>query len=345
MESLIASGRFTNKELKEISYCRIYLQVFYISDITNIKGKKIEAWAGRGQKQAGRQSTWEWPIQQRPTAWKSRKEALEYLASDGYIGYPLGEWNSDHHQIMEWYLDAQSSSLYHHVEGVWTRHEAMNIGRLRFRPEAHSCDEPNHYSHVVEVNERTRYMGIACKCKIKETLTTETEHVIEYKSGIGDSCQTLPRNLQRLVGIIPDLKLIDGTEETEEQDLIVATDGSVVFGFGYHSWVVATDNEKVLLKGGDPDDRDQLLMMLYRYEFGGIESGPEVIGTLVRSSKIKVKSVKLVCDNEAAVKAYKRKRTHSVFHRTEGYHDLVSTIHYLQDNWCQDLEVKYEWVK
>jgi hypothetical protein len=79
---------------------------------------------------------------------------------------------------MEWYLDAHSSSLYHHVEGVWTRHEEMYIGRLRFRPEAQSFDEPNHYSHVVEVNKWTRYMEISCKYKIKETLTTETEPVI-----------------------------------------------------------------------------------------------------------------------------------------------------------------------
>jgi hypothetical protein len=79
---------------------------------------------------------------------------------------------------MKCYLDVQSSSLYHHTEGVWTRHDAMNIGRLRFLPEAHSCDEPNLYTHVVEVNERTRYMEIACKYKIKETLTTDTEHVI-----------------------------------------------------------------------------------------------------------------------------------------------------------------------
>jgi hypothetical protein len=50
MESLIASGRFTNKELKEINYCRIYIQAFYLSDITNIKCYKIKAWAGRGQK-------------------------------------------------------------------------------------------------------------------------------------------------------------------------------------------------------------------------------------------------------------------------------------------------------
>jgi hypothetical protein len=66
---------------------------------------------------------------------------------------------------------------------------------------------------------------------------------------------------------------------------------------------------------------------------------------LVRSDKIKVKSIKLVCDNEAAVKSCKRKRTQSIFHRTEGDHDLISTINYLQYSWCQDLEVKYEWVK
>jgi hypothetical protein len=66
---------------------------------------------------------------------------------------------------------------------------------------------------------------------------------------------------------------------------------------------------------------------------------------LVRFGKIKVKSVRLVCDNEAAVKVCMRQRTQSVFHRTEGDLDLVSTIHYLQDTWCQDVDIKYEWVK
>jgi hypothetical protein len=91
MESLISSGRITNKELKEIIYCRIYLQAFYLSHNTYIKGNKNEAWVGRGQKQAGRQSTWEYPVKQRPIAWKSWKEALEYIAPDGDIGDPLGE--------------------------------------------------------------------------------------------------------------------------------------------------------------------------------------------------------------------------------------------------------------
>jgi hypothetical protein len=82
--------------------------------------------------------------------------------------------------------------------------------------------------------------------------------------------------------------------------------------------------------GGGPDDGDQLLMTSYRSELGGIASGLAIIGTLVRSGKIKVKSVKLVCDNEAAIKACNRKRTQSVFHRTECNHDLISTINHLQ---------------
>jgi hypothetical protein len=110
MESLIASGRFTNKELKEINYCRTYLQVFSLSYIINIQGNKITACAGRGHKQSGRQSTWDWPVQQIPIAWKAWKSAQEYLAPEGDIGDLLGEWKSDHHQIMEWYLDAQSSA-------------------------------------------------------------------------------------------------------------------------------------------------------------------------------------------------------------------------------------------
>jgi hypothetical protein len=155
-------------------------------------------------------------------------------------------------------------------------------------------------------------MEIVGKDKIKETQTPVTEHVIEYMSGIRDSCHTLPRHKQRLEGNISEIGIPNGMDVTNEQDIIVSTDGAVVFGVGYHSWVVATDKEQVLLTGGGPDDGDQLLMMSYRSELDGIVSGCDVIGALVRSGKIKVKSVKLVCDNEAAIKACKRKRTQSV---------------------------------
>jgi hypothetical protein len=71
-------------------------------------------------------------------------------------------------------------------------------------------------------------------------------------------------------------------------------------------------------------------MISYRSDLGGIGSGIAVIGTLVRSGKIEVKSVKLFWDNEAVIKACKRNSTQSVFHRKEGDHYFISTINYLQ---------------
>jgi hypothetical protein len=136
-----------------------------------------------------------------------------------------------------------------------------------------------------------------------------------------------------------------GWDDNAEYEITVATDGSVVFYADYHSWVVTTNNELMILSGGGRDDGDKLLMNSYRSELIGIASGIAVLGTLARSGKIKVIPIKLVCDKEAAIKACNRKHMQSVFHRTEGGHDLISTIHYLQEKWCQDIEVQYESVK
>jgi hypothetical protein len=86
-------------------------------------------------------------------------------------------------------------------------------------------------------------------------------------------------------------------------------------------------------------------MTSYRSELGDISSGIAVIVTLVRSGKIKVKTVRFLCDNEAAIKACKRKRTQSVFYRTEGNNDLISKINFFQEHWSQDTDIHYEWLK
>jgi hypothetical protein len=55
MERLVASRRFSGKELQQINYCRIYLQVFFMSDIENVKGTEVEEWAIKGKIQVGRE--------------------------------------------------------------------------------------------------------------------------------------------------------------------------------------------------------------------------------------------------------------------------------------------------
>jgi hypothetical protein len=101
-------------------------------------------------------------------------------------------------------------TLYHHVEGVWTRHDTMNVGRLRFQVVAHSCTTPKQYNHVINIRERARYLEIVDKHTIQETLPTATHHnIIQYTSGIGNSFQTIPCHIQHLGGNITDMDMPD----------------------------------------------------------------------------------------------------------------------------------------
>jgi hypothetical protein len=127
--------------------------------------------------------------------------------------------------------------------------------------------------------------------------------------------------------------LTDNLDCTEPMDLIVATDGSVFFCVGYHSWLVSTKDERILLHIGGSDDGAPLYMKSYRSELGGICAGLAVIGVLARSGRINIKSVRLVCDSEAVVKWCNQKLTSRIYHNTESDWVLLKTFHILQDEW------------
>jgi hypothetical protein len=86
-------------------------------------------------------------------------------------------------------------------------------------------------------------------------------------------------------------------------------------------------------------------MTSYRSELGGILSGHAVLGTLLRSGLVNARRINFICDNSAPILASKRELTQSIFHRTEGDHDLIATMKYLQHNWCNNNEVTCAWVK
>jgi hypothetical protein len=128
-------------------------------------------------------------------------------------------------------------------------------------------------------------------------------------------------------------------------NIIIATDVSVTFGVGYHSWVVAMEDENIIMQGGGPDDGDICLMQSYRSELGGVAAGLAVFLTLIWSGLINIASAMFLCDNESAVLSTNSPLADSIFHHIEGDHDLVSTNKVLQENWCRGLEITYDWIK
>jgi hypothetical protein len=111
------------------------------------------------------------------------------------------------------------------------------------------------------------------KIKISQHTTLNPSPLVPYTSKVGTCINELPIHEERLVGDIPALWTPAGWDPTTPVNIIIATDGSVNFGVGYHIWVVATEDEDILLQGGGPDDGDLFLIQLYRSELGG-DSGP-----------------------------------------------------------------------
>jgi hypothetical protein len=169
--------------------------------------------------------------------------------------------------------------------------------------------------------------------------------LVPYTSNIGCCIKSLPRHIQRLVGDIPTLRTPSGWDPTIPVNIIIATDGSATFGVGYHIWIVATEDEDILLQGGGPDDGDLFIMQSCRSELGGVAAGLAVPGALSRSGLIDIASTTFLCDNESAVLSTNRPLADSIFHRIEGDRDIVSSIKDLQENWCRGMDITYEWVK
>jgi hypothetical protein len=81
---------------------------------------------------------------------------------------------------------------------------------------------------------------------------------VPYTSNIGCCIKSLPQNIQRLVGDIPTLTTPSGWDHKILVNIIIATDGSVTLGVGYHSWIVETEEEEILLQGGGLDDGNRI---------------------------------------------------------------------------------------
>jgi hypothetical protein len=161
METITASGRFRPAQIREIDRCRLYLQVFFTSDIADNSGKNLEPWVLKGKRQSTCKIISEWPVQQRPTTWKACKQSItELFTQDGRILQPLGNWYVEHHTKQEWYMYARAQEIWHQTNNKWIRNQAQNIVSLRFDNQGREGAEPLRHAltHVTTLTQRHRYI-------------------------------------------------------------------------------------------------------------------------------------------------------------------------------------------
>jgi hypothetical protein len=62
--------------------------------------------------------------------------------------------------MTEWNLDATSLSLFMHHEGVWTKHRAINYGRLRFELTGTTTEAPRRTTRKADGVQRRRHIEL-----------------------------------------------------------------------------------------------------------------------------------------------------------------------------------------
>ena len=120
MERLVRSNQFTQNELLKINRIRVFLQVIFMSDITNVDGTHIRPEMVKMQRNA-RKSRWEWPYQymdsrQGLKLWK--KALLEICAgtTTTTLQVPLGQWRHRPHLQSTWFISSCRKRVFQKVE-------------------------------------------------------------------------------------------------------------------------------------------------------------------------------------------------------------------------------------
>jgi hypothetical protein len=197
--------------------------------------------------------------------WKTWKAALlEVLTDESTLSTPMGAWfDAPIQQGSEWWMNIRERCIYRQTNWEWSQYAYHNFSRLRFSMTPMPVSRPDQCSHIIQVTQRTQYLEVTAKFNTVTSQDAVPTALRSYTSGIGLLCLSLPQHIQRLTSDIPALPTPLQFDLDEPVDLIIATDGSVLFGVGYQGWVLATKDETILLHGGGPDDGFQLLMTSY----------------------------------------------------------------------------------
>jgi hypothetical protein len=240
MERITAPGIFTTQELQDINRCRLYLQVFFLSDITNHSGHNIEDWVKQGHTQNSN-SKLEWPVQKRPTSWNTWKQAVDkVLSCDGFLTQHIGQWYIEHHHQQRWYLDFRARTLWQHDGGKFSQHASITFECLQFEPVEQEAERhaSTQLPHVAVTSIQHRYITIIDKTNIIYITPARIAPIVQYQSSRGECFFAFPMHVQLLVGNLPPPQLPAAWYATTPVIIIVTTDESVLLGVVCHRWIL-----------------------------------------------------------------------------------------------------------
>jgi len=341
IESFTKKG-FSNDDLRQLNNCRVYLQVYSLSDICNAKGDQITRKAIEGQKDLHRPSTLVWKQIKRPTprAFLLWKQALfaTFCVSDTSttLSQPLGPWRLPPRQQWQWFFDPHTNTLFRRIDNlvrIYTKTSNAPSRELRSKSTWYkarstmSIDDfqPNTYSlATISSTDRGQYM--AAMESHAPNVPSHPKKVPQnlYDQMIMDKVpyQLLTHQKQYLQSLTPNT-----LAPFFHQTVRAVSDGSFKSNKGAAATILETlDQSKSLIFttrvpiNANTDDGDP-----YRTELFGLLFSLHVLQSSERLTKMKGQYI-LSCDNDEAL--HKSQYAHPI-HTSFKHHDVLRSIQYL----------------
>jgi hypothetical protein len=308
MEIAIQQGKYKPHQLRRINYCRMYLNITTISEITNAKGDMIDPAMMNGNKESTiSKAKWQGVNQQKPdrVSWNLWRQVCKSIShkrnNKWYLHQRLGKWTIPHQKMRRqwpfWY-DIQTDTLYQETSEGIKKHERM---WYYFDTESTSEATLPPKSIPVDVDKLHNVLRLQPNQNNNQTTDSPGSSPIADEPTIQQAINQTPPWEQELIGGITLQVQEEALKQASRRALKIACDGSVQGKKASFAWVVATAEGTRLATCSGPAYGCRPTS--YRAEGYGILSIMRFLNLLTNRYG-DIGPSQIVCDNEAMVREF-----------------------------------------
>jgi Reverse transcriptase (RNA-dependent DNA polymerase) len=332
MDIFINSAKYSPQELQQLNWCRIYLQVITVADITDARGHRILHHIWQGNKETQPRAQYAWPNQGKPSrqswiAWRAAlARTLGMTPTRPNYNCNLGDWTTEG-QAWQWHYSPQEERLYEQDNGQWFWYprapgqaSRQSVNRFRYNQRTRILDTPTQLQRATIIRFRDTitlisYSPAQQPAPPVRRATTFLQHLQEAHPSVAWAFQQI-----ECTGPSPDTWL---PHAIQSGTCIAVSDGSFKDGISTASIIIVGDEHnlgRIRLRCRIPGQ--QALQDSYRAELGGLYSGCQVISHAARYFNLTGGNVTLGCDGLGVKSCFGWRRQSANFPS----HDLVMAI-------------------
>ena len=329
MDRIISCQLFTKAEMADINRCRLYLRVFFFSDIVSGNGLYIIPEIVRGERFTQWVSRWKWPRQPRPPsrAWRLWNIAITEVWAQSEslrLTTPLGNWVHKSHMMHRYKIDGTKIIFYENHNGVKTKYVHDNNRRARIGLSFHNdrfTDSPvtNLIPTIVHI-ENNRLI-----CERDMHIISKTKHALP--NTFKEYIESLDGNTQSLLQFttIPD----DGAslvEAIRNKSAIGVADCSVKVEnkSSAIAWIITDTNRSFTYEGQSGCPRFHDAIDSYSGEMFGIYVLLTAMKVVTDYHDVKSGQITIACDNDSSL--LMSLTTYTRVKPSDAYFDLIWAI-------------------